>query len=135
MAGRDHKLTRRAVLGVAFVVPAAAAGPEAREAAAGWGRAVAAFRRAEAELAAVQHWAAGRDAGAAASELDELFGDRLDALYDALRRLLRAPAPDWRALAIKVQLVVDHEVFTLTGGERCLASLKADARRLALKSG
>ena len=59
------------------------------------------------------------------------FGDHLGAFYAALRRLLRTPAPDIAALAMKIALAVDHEVGTLTGGERCLAALKADARRLA----
>lgn len=34
-------------------------------------------------------------------------------------------------LAANIELVVDHEVATLAGGEPCLAVLKADARRLA----
>lgn len=62
--------------------------------------------------------------------LDDAFGDRLGAFYAALRRLLRTPAPDFDALAAKIALAVDHEIGTLTGGERCLAALKADARRL-----
>lgn len=62
---------------------------------------------------------------------DDAFGDRLGAFYAALRRLLRTPAPDFEALTVKIVLAVDHEIGTLTGGERCLAALKADARRLA----
>lgn len=126
MAGRDHKLTRRAVLGAALAAPVAGVGQDARQATTGWARAVAAMRKAEAELAAFQEQCAGM------GDMDDLFGDRLDALYRALRRLLRVPAPDWGALALKVELVVDHEVGTLAGGELCLAALKADARRLAL---
>jgi hypothetical protein len=38
----------------------------------------------------------------------------------ALKRLLRAPAPDLPALAPKIDLAVDEEVATLAGGERCL---------------
>jgi hypothetical protein len=45
--------------------------------------------------------------------------------------LLRTPAPDVQALAMKIQLAVNHEAGSLTGGESCLAALKADARRLA----
>lgn len=61
---------------------------------------------------------------------EDAFGDRLDAFYAALRRLLRTPAPDFEALSVKIVLAVDHEVGTLAGGEPCLAALKADARRL-----
>jgi hypothetical protein len=35
------------------------------------------------------------------------------------------------ALALKIELVVDEEVATLAGRERCLAVLKADGWRLA----
>ncbi len=63
------------------------------------------------------------------------FEDRLNALDsardDALKRLLRTPAPDLPALALKIELAVDEEVATLAGGERCLAVLKADGWRLA----
>ncbi len=63
------------------------------------------------------------------------FEDRLNALdsarYAALKRLLRTPAPDLSALALKIELIVDEEVATLAGGERCLAVLKADGWRLA----
>lgn len=56
------------------------------------------------------------------------FEDRLNALGSArdsaLKRLLRTPAPDLPALALKIELVVDEEVATLSGGERCLAVLK-----------
>ena len=63
--------------------------------------------------------------------LDDAFGDRLGAFYAALRRLLSTPAPDFDALATKIALAVDHEIGSLTGGDQCLAALKADARRLA----
>ncbi|HET9637753.1 MAG TPA: hypothetical protein VFP12_00930 [Allosphingosinicella sp.] len=56
---------------------------------------------------------------------------RLDALDPALRRLLRAPAPDLKALAKKIELVVDQDVGSIDGGEACMAALKRDARRLA----
>lgn len=59
------------------------------------------------------------------------YGDRLDALSAALRRLLRIPSPDLPALATKIALVVDHEAGTLTGGEVCMAALKRDALQLA----
>ena len=63
------------------------------------------------------------------------FEDRLNALGSvrgiALKRLLRTPAPDLPALALKIELIADEEVATLAGGERCLAALKADGWRLA----
>jgi hypothetical protein len=63
------------------------------------------------------------------------FEDRLNALDSArdtaLKRLLRTPAPDLPALALKIELIVDEEVATLAGGERCLAAPKADGWRLA----
>lgn len=63
------------------------------------------------------------------------FEDRLNALdilrETALDRLLRTPAPDLSALALKIELIVDEEVATLAGGERCLAVLKTDGWRLA----
>jgi hypothetical protein len=64
-------------------------------------------------------------------ELDETSGDHLGAFYAALERLLRTPAPDIPALALKIELAVDHDAGSLTGGEHCLAAIKADARRLA----
>lgn len=133
-ASGDHNCTRRAVLGAAFAVPALAAGGGAAEAAARaarWRRAFVAFRLAEAEMDAFCWRArAGALAFADQSALDEAFGDKLGAVYAALRRLLRTPAPDFEALAAKIALAVDHEIGTLTGGDRCLAALKADARRL-----
>jgi len=44
---------------------------------------------------------------------------------------MRVRAPGLGALAVKVALVVDHEVATLAGGEACMAALKRDALRLA----
>ncbi len=73
-------------------------------------------------------------AGAGPEEQDaveEEYGERLDALYAALRRLFRVPAPDLPALAVKIELTIDHEVATLNGGEACMAALRRDARRFA----
>jgi hypothetical protein len=131
MAGRDHNYTRRAVLGAAFAVPAlgAAQGPGAAALAdAKWRRALADLERAEAEM---DDFCRGCRAGILVfrdqCELDDRFGDHLGAFYAALGRLLRAPAPHFEALAVKIALAVDHEVATLTGGEACLAALKAGA--------
>jgi hypothetical protein len=75
-----------------------------------------------------------RTAGAPWEEQDAVeaeYGDALDGLYAALRRLMRVPAPDVAALAVKIEFVVAHEVATLNGGEACMAALRRDARRLA----
>jgi hypothetical protein len=100
-----------------------------------WARALAAFRRAEARLAARRAYEASLPAPLRAfpfsEQLDEVFNDLECARLDALRRLLRVPAPDLRTLSLKIDLTVDEEVASLDGGERCLAALKADARRLA----
>jgi hypothetical protein len=62
--------------------------------------------------------------------LEDRADDLECARLDALRRLLRLPAPDLAALALKIELAVDNEAWELTGAETCLAALKADARRL-----
>jgi hypothetical protein len=48
----------------------------------------------------------------------------------ALLRLMKVRAPDLAALALKIELAIDQEVGSLTGGEACLAALKRDVRRL-----
>lgn len=122
MAARDHRVSRRALLGAAVAVALPVSiRPAQAEGAAPWSRALFRFREAEAAMRAAE----------GQPDEDE-FDRRLDRCYSALRCLLRLPAPDLRALAAKIELVVDHEVGTLTGGERCLAVLKADARRLVL---
>jgi hypothetical protein len=132
MAGRDHKLTRRAVLGATFAVPALAPAIAGAAPVHVWRRRIAALHRAEAELNLFcGRCRAGALVFADQAALDDAFGDRLGAFYTALRRLLRTPAPDFEALALKIALVADHEVGALTGGQRCLAALKADARRLS----
>jgi len=56
---------------------------------------------------------------------------RLDALGPALLRLLKAPAPDLEALAVKIETIIAHEAYSTSGGEACLEHLCRDARRLA----
>jgi hypothetical protein len=63
--------------------------------------------------------------------LEEVYSDRLSDFYDAVKRLLREPAPDVGGLAVKICYAVDHEVMTLPRGLRCMAAVKADALRLA----
>lgn len=125
-----------------------------------WGRALADYARAEAAVEAfrvrdyepahraflairgrwlVRHdFACDPEASAvvsAALARFEPIEDRLNDLEIAqssgLKRLLRTPAPDLRALALKIDLAIDQEVATLDGGERCLAVLKADGWRLS----
>lgn len=134
MAGRDHNYTRRAVLGAAFAVPALASAGSAGAVApraARWRRAVAGLQRAEAAMAAFERDCEAAGIAENLSELDETSGDHLGAFHAALERLLRTPAPDVPALAMKIELAVDHDVGSLTDGERCLVALKADALRLA----
>ncbi len=136
MASREHSCTRRAVLGAAalpvLACPSGAAGAAAP--AEKWQGALAGFRRAEAAMQGFDQ--ASRDVPGRSCEaqdaLDEAFSDHVVACNAALRRLLSVPAPDLAALALKVELAIDHEIAPLGGGERWLAILKQDARRLCL---
>jgi hypothetical protein len=150
MAVAEHNVSRRALLGAAFALPLAASrrrpGPtflppwptprwipdqvrndeeggrqEARFfAVTKWDRALATLHRAEAALAAAAH------------EPDEdLYGDILCAFNRALKRLLRAPAPDLAALALKLELAAREAAWELTGAETCIAALAREARRLS----
>jgi hypothetical protein len=142
MVAGEHKLSRRAVLGGACAVPVfplcrhpelvsgsgsmgvlpvenwtpdQVRGDEGR-----WAAAVGRYRRAEARLEAVAH-----------VEDDELFDRALGRHNAALARLLRTAAPDLRAAAAKLDLILAHGVFELTFGPACLAALGRDLRRLA----
>jgi hypothetical protein len=100
-----------------------------------WEVALARFRRAEAALAHCRAEQAALPAALRAwpysQALDDAFGRLEDLRLAALRRLLRAPAPDLAALALKIDLLIDDQAWELTGAERCLARLRADARGLA----
>ena len=140
MAAREHRVSRRVLLGAACAVPLSRypgldPGPSSllSESASWipgrarndekWPSAVASFRRAQAIIDAAVH------------EPDQRRYDALlDTFTTALRRLLRTPAPDLPALSLKIDLAVDHEIAELTGGEACMAALKRDARRLARRS-
>lgn len=95
--------------------------PEPGRRTAPWNRALARFRRAEAVLAAAT----------AGHADDDLFGRLLGRFNAALRRLLRAPAPDLAALALKLGLAAREAAWELTGAETCIAALAREARRLA----
>jgi hypothetical protein len=151
MAAREHRVSRRVLLGAAcafpllrhpeldsgstfFPSPTATRwipdqvrnderGDDLSRAVTKWDLALARFRRAQSALDAAAH------------EPDEdRYGDILGAFNNALRRLLRTPAPDLPALSLKIDLAVDHEIAELTGGEACLARLKRDAHRLAFRA-
>jgi hypothetical protein len=99
-----------------------------------WARALAAYRRAQARVAAYKAQEARLPAERRAFPCDDLEAAfaRVDSLrFAALRRLLRIPAPDLPALALKLDLAVADSAWELTGGEDCLAVLAADAHRLA----
>jgi len=87
-----------------------------------WREALDLYLAAEADVEEAEAWP-GDD--------EDEYGERLDSLCDALRRLLRTPAPDLRALAIKIDLAMEHELGTLAGAAACLAAIREDARRLA----
>ena len=95
-----------------------------------WAEALADYRAAEAEVRGFEVRNAGRPF-VAEDPLDEVYGALGDVLYDALRRLLKVPAPDVGAVAVKLGLVVEHEVGTLSGGEACLEAIREDALRLS----
>ena len=165
MAAGRHNLTRRALLGAAFVAPAVL-GDCAEPPRAGrrrWGRALAALERARAAehafrdgpMAAADRaydavrarWPSDHDfaadpvartarraAFAAHGRWEKRLNDLEAAHERAIRRLLLAPAPDPAALATKIALAVDHEVWENEDAERCMAALKADGRRLVSAS-
>jgi hypothetical protein len=77
--------------------------------------------------------AEGESAGLAFAEaeaLQETYDRRLEAFEGALRRVMRAPAPDAAALGLKIVLAVDHDVASLSGGAACLKAVRRDALRL-----
>ncbi|MEA3052460.1 MAG: hypothetical protein QOG72_1363 [Sphingomonadales bacterium] len=84
-----------------------------------WRKALAHYARAGAGLEAVVHNAD-----------DDVYGRALGRHRAALARLLRAPAPNLRAVAWKLDLIVRHRVFELSFGEASMAALRRDVLRL-----
>jgi hypothetical protein len=148
MAGGQHKLSRRALLGALCASPlvrrsgldpestCSSPGPEGRRwipdqvrddeegAAALWDRALVRLQAAQAVL------------NGAKSEPDQDVYDRLlDAQSEALRDLLALPAPDLPALAAKLDVIVPEQAWELSGCEDCLDILREDARRLDASGG
>ena len=163
MAAERHNLTRRALLGVGAAVPlahglhAAPACPERSRGACPepvqseaegrsrraptsrrWDRALAAYRRAEAEHAAFRACEKSLPPAArawpACKPLEGRFGGLDDRRLAALRRLLAAPAPDLPALSSKLDLILGDLGWELSGCESCLAAGADDARRLMAAS-
>jgi hypothetical protein len=67
----------------------------------------------------------------AADALEERF-ERLDQLrLAAVRRLLRLPATDLPALALKLEIAVAEQAWEDSGSEDCLERVRDDAKRLA----
>jgi len=152
MAVGRHNPSRRALLGAALALPLVGRGNAGAAEARGplhqppagppprpgedlvWRRALGAVERAGAEVRAVER----RSAGAPHAEqlaLETVYGDRLDDLYAAIRRLIRTPSPDLAALATKIVFTVDHDIVELNGGAVCMEALKGDALRLAAVRG
>lgn len=86
-----------------------------------WDPALEPLRRAEAALAAAAH-----------EPDEEVYGDILCAFNRAPKRLLRAPAPDLPALALKLELAARESAWELTGAETCIVALAREARALSL---
>ncbi len=153
--GEDREVSRRAVLGAAAALPflprhpgldpgsillppGAAEGPfHPPRAGEEWQHLLAGYRAAEGAVEVAGRVCEGalrRGSGQAVRAevfaAEEVYGDRLEELYEVLRRLLRAPAPDLGALGIKIELMVEHKVGTLWRGAPCLAAIREDARRL-----
>ena len=80
-------------------------------------------------MRAVERATAGRTAEEEEA-LQEVYDARLGDHSEALRRLMKVRAPDLPALALKIGLAIDEEVWSLSGGEACLAAVKRDVRRL-----
>lgn len=141
MAAREHSCTRRDLLAGAVVAPSAVtlAGPAASAPATAvategirrWVVALSGVTGAEAAMADFARETRGKARSFEEQDtFDEQFSDLLVAFNQALRRLMRVPAPDVPALGLKIVLAVDEDVASLSGGEACMKQLKEDARRL-----
>ena len=141
MADKPLSTSRRALLGAAASLPFAAVVPKPAKASANltrarWTRTLAAYRRAEARVAAFKAAEAllppEQREWPAVKPLEDRFGD-LDSLrLAALRRLFRIPAPDLAALSLKLDLALADQAWELEGCEGCLAAMAEDARRMAV---
>ena len=156
MAAREHKVSRRLLLGAACALPfvrhaeldsAPTRHPELDSGPTflpssqpvRWIPGQARNDEAAVSFAVTKHdraFAAFRIAeaavNAAAGEPDQRRYDALvGRLNAALRRFLRAPTPHLPALAAKLAAAHRHVAWELTGAETCIAALARDAARLA----
>jgi hypothetical protein len=156
MADGDLNLSRRALLGVAFVAPVlsrvegpvlasrlpshaelvSASSPPPAGSTTSW-----TLKQVQGDGVGEWHRALGRfrraeAAFAAATSLpDEALYDRLGERCDrALTRLLHTPAPDVAALALKLDLTLYERFGEFLGDSAAMKALKQDARRLAAAS-
>ncbi len=141
MVAGQHKLSRRALLAGACALPLvrhSGLGPESMNTAATpaptavfmdpglrrddgkWAEALARFEQVDRELEALVHCRNQR-----------VYDRTLGRHSTALRRLLRAPAPDLAAAGFKLDLIVRHHVFEAHFAGAALASLRRDIRRFA----
>jgi hypothetical protein len=95
-----------------------------------WQRAVAHLRAVEAAVRAVEGATAGGGTAEEEEALEPVYMALLGEHSAALLRLMKVRAPDLVALAVQIELVIDEEVGSLSGGQLCLAALKRDVRRL-----
>jgi hypothetical protein len=100
-----------------------------------WTRTLAAYRRAEARVAAFKAGEAllppERREWPAVQPLEERLGDLDSRRLATLRRLFRIPAPDLAALSVKLDLALADQAWELEGCETCFVKMADDARRLA----
>jgi hypothetical protein len=85
-----------------------------------WLEALARFEQVNGEVEALVHCSNQR-----------VYDRALGRHSTALRRLLRAPAPDLAAAGLKLELIVRHHVFEASFAEAAVASLSRDLRRFA----
>jgi hypothetical protein len=147
MVAGQHKLSRRALLAGACALPLArhsGLDPESMNTAATpdraavfmdpglrrddgkapddgkWQNALARFEQVDGEVEALVHCPNQR-----------VYDRALGRHSTALKRLLRAPAPDLAAAGLKLDLIVRHHVFEARFAEAAIASLRKDIRRFA----
>jgi hypothetical protein len=85
-----------------------------------WQEALGRFEEVDRELAALVHCRNQR-----------VYDRALGRHSTALRRLLRAPAPDLAAAGLKLEFIVRHHVFEASFAGAALASLRRDIGRFA----
>jgi hypothetical protein len=136
------EVSRRALLGVAVAIPLVGAtgaeeapppgftrSPSPGNPGEEWKKALRAFRSAEAEVRAVERATAGSSAEAEEVWLPA-YEARLEVHSGAVRGVMLAEAPDFAALAAKLELFFEHELEPSSVEDDVLAALRRDVRRL-----